>query len=492
MKDDAPQRRKLRLPEGYDPARHADNLQAFVRKNLGPSWVVEMVDVAGGFAYARRRVEVTELEAADGSDERMEVRLSSGTRPGDAEKVAARLEDQHPGWTMTAFDPWLGRAELAKIPDDQRRARAAIATALGVKPWDVGIEVRSGGGYLLRLPATYMPSRHDARLDEVATSVIGSPGWRVEVDGPHLRAEVVPGEPPTFPPAIPYPFGSAPDPMLLPIGQRLGRSGADYGPEVAVDLEANPHMLVAGTTGSGKSVVLWAIVGGALRAGWEVSIADGPKGGVDFAAFKDACSGWGDSLERAAEVTKAVYAEGQKRKEALKRSGARRWHDLPPADRPAPLMLVVDELTSLIIPEPVPKGVPKDHPLVEEANERNLAKAEILSTLGKIARELRFVGISLVGATQKASVNTGIPTELRENMSARILLGLHPSEGQRKLALSNPELVPEVPAHLAEDVRASRGVGVYELDGSPPGVLKVYWATPDEYVEHLGRVRTSR
>ena len=31
---------------------------------------------------------------------------------------------------------------------------------------------------------------------------------------------------------------------------------------------------------------------------------------------------------------------------------------------------------------------------------------------------------------------------------------------------------------------ASRGVGVYELDGAPPGVLKVYWATPEGYIAH--------
>jgi hypothetical protein len=481
--DDGPQRRRLRLPEGYDPARHSERLHLYVKEHLGPSWVVEMVDLAGGCAYARRRVEVTELEATDGS-ERMEVRLASGSKPGDAEKIAARLEDQHPGWTMTAFDPWLGRAELAKIPESHRRARAAVATALGAKPWEVGVEARQGGGYLLRLPATYLPSRHDARLDEVAKSVIGGPGWYVEVDPPHLRAEVIPGDPPSFPPVLEYPFASEPDPMRLPVGRRLGRSGTELGPEVVVDLQANPHVLVSGTTGSGKSVVLWALVGGALRAGWQVAIADGPKGGVDFVAFRDACSGWGDSLERAAEVAKSVYEEGQRRKALLKGSGARRWHDLPPGDRPPPLMLVVDELTSLIIAEPVPKGVPRGHSLVEEASERNLAKAEILSTLGKIARELRFVGVSLVGATQKASTATGIPTELRENMSAHILLGLRPSEGQRKLALSNPELVPEVPAHLADDVAASRGVGVYELDGVPPGVLKVYWAAPEEYMAH--------
>ena len=484
MVAEGPQRQRLRLPKGYDPARHGEALRSLVRERLGPSWALEMVDLASGVAYARRQVEVTELEAADGSAERMEVRLASGTKPSDAERVAARLEDQHPGWTMTSFDPWLGRAELAKVPDEHRRVRAAVATALGVKPWDVGVEARPGGGYRLRLPASYMPSRHDERLDEVATSVIGSLGWYVETDPPHLRAEVVPGDPPTFPAVLPYPFGTPPETMRLPIGHCLGRSGAELGPEVALDLEANPHALVSGTTGSGKSVALWAIIGGALRAGWQVAIVDGPKGGVDFTAFQPACFVWGDSLERAAEVVKAVYEEGRSRKEALKASGERRWHDMAPGHRPPPLMLVVDELTSLIIPEPVPKGVPKDHPLVVEASERNLAKAEILSALGKIARELRYVGVSLVGATQKASTATGIPTELRDNMGAHFLLGLRPSESQRRLALTHPETVPEVPAHLAEDVAASRGVGVYELDGVPPGVLKVYWATPEDYVAH--------
>jgi len=480
-----PERRRLRLPPGYDPERHQEALARWAKDQLGPSWHIEMVDLASGVAYARRQVEVTEVQAEDGSVGCMEVRLASATKPTDAERVAARLEDQHPGWTMTAFDPWLGRAELARIPDDWRRARAAVATALGTKPWEVGIEARQGGGYRLRLPASYLPSRHDARLEEVATTVIGSLGWTVEVDRPRLTAEIVPGEPPTFPAVLPYPFDAPVEVMRLPVGCRLGRRAGELGPEVAVDLEANPHVLVSGTTGSGKSVALWALVGGALRAGWRVAIADGIKGGVDFLAFRPACSAWGDSLDTAADVITGVYQEGLARKAALKTTGARRWHDLPDGSRPPPLMLVVDELTSLIIPEPVPKGVPKDHPLVIEASERNLAKAEMLSALGKIARELRFVGVSLVGATQKASTTTGIPTELRENMGAHFLLGLRPSEGQRRLALSNPDLVPEVPAHLAEDLAASRGVGVYELDGVPAGVLKVYWATPEDYVARI-------
>lgn len=481
------QRQRIRLPEGYDADKHKRVLASLVRERLGEGWALEMVDVGAGFAYARRQVGITELTRPQGQDEMMVVNLPTGSKPSDGERVAALLESQHPGWTMTAFDPWVGSAQLTKLADELKRARAALAAALGVKPWDVGVANDNAGGINVRLPATYMASRHDARLEEAVTGVIGEPGWYIDVDAAHMSAHVIPGAPPSFPASLPYPFDAPVSTMRLAVGRVLGKSGTEMGPEVVVDLEANPHVLVSGTPGSGKSVMLWALIGGALRAGWQVAIADGPKGGVDFAPFRPACFAWGDSLERAAEVTKAVYAEGMARRELLKSTGARRWHDLGAAERPPATMLVVDELTSLIIAEPVPKGIPKDHPLVMEVAERNLAKAEILTTLGKIARELRYVGISLVAATQKASANTGVPTELRDNLSAHVLLGLRPSEGQRKLALSHPDLVPQVPAHLAQDVSASRGVGVYELDGVSPGVLKVYWATPEDYMAQAGR-----
>ncbi|MGC8628462.1 MAG: hypothetical protein ACP5VR_13115 [Acidimicrobiales bacterium] len=64
-----------------------------------------------------------------------------------------------------------------------------------------------------------------------------------------------------------------------------------------------------------------------------------------------------------------------------------------------------------------------------------------------------------------------VPTELGTKWGQRVLVGLRPSEGQRRLVLSNPEVVPEALGYLANDVVASRGVGVYELGGVPSALV---------------------
>ena len=135
-----------------------------------------------------------------------EVRLARGTRPGDGDRLAAKLAEQNPGFEMTVFEPFLGRATLSRLDAATSRCRAAVAVALGVKPWAVRARPRPGGGFDLDLPGSYSPSRHDRKLAEVATGVVGRDGWYVDVDPRALTASIIPGKPPTFPAVIPYPL----------------------------------------------------------------------------------------------------------------------------------------------------------------------------------------------------------------------------------------------------------------------------------------------
>ncbi len=100
------------------------------------------------------------------------------------------------------------------------------------------------------------------------------------------------------------------------------------------------------------------------------------------------------------------------------------WKDLPPEAEPmAPIVVIVDELSGLFYPEKIPKGLPKDSPLVLEPMEINLQKAVLEKHTKKTAAELRFVGIKLVLSTQVASTTTGIDTSLRMNLGNKLLLG---------------------------------------------------------------------
>jgi replicative DNA helicase len=1019
----------IKLPAGFDPAKHLKALEKLVADKHGDGWEIDSIDPVAGTAFATRQVAVTEVAAGEKTEARFEVRLPRGTKPSDGARVATKLEDQYEGYVMVEFEPFLGKATLARLTAPEQRCRGAIAVALGVKPWDVQVTARPDAGYDVTLPHTYVPSKHDQKLEEIATVVVGKEGWYVETDPGALKASLVPGEPPSFPPVLSYPFKKTVervDPKdgdwaRVPLGRVLGRTGGEEGPELAIDFVTSPHLQVQGLTGSGKllrldtrvpvpvseqfpdgwatvgtlavgdtvyaadgtetkivgfsddvvedtyrvqfdtgqvvecgpshlwlashhvarvmhapsatrttkrgtdrvtakverlrrlahdahpgafasamtiaemtgmsysyvlrtltarglptevisvdvgferpvnrylaseafaalqdharpswgavesaavqqppgrwltarelfsgigmetpsrnqlrelrgvmkrflvttktvvehvsgagsvvafplgeailalaeeserrlpsgmplervvsaaemfetqvyqgqrsnwavrlpsgvfgqevelpvppyvlgawlgdghsygaqitagssaactdkdgitdrermlgqlsvfdtsvgpngktinvrglkpllrdaevlwnkhippiylragidqrlallqglmdtdgtvessggceltlsnerlacdalelirslgikasissapssiteddpdhvgrkrrrmtgirwrihfttslpvfrlprkrarlksetrettrwlyitkiekappqtmrclrvahpshlvlvedfvpthnSVLLMALMTGALARGWQLCIVDAIKGGVDFIDFQPFVrpGGWADNLPAACCVLQMAYEEGQRRKGLIQRAGVQRWTQLPASASLHPMLVVVDELTSLLAPEPTPKGVSKDNPLVLEVAERNLLKASILNTIGKIARELRFAGVSLAIGTQVASTSTGIPTELRANLGAKILLGGKPTDNNRRLALNDPDAVPRVPLHIVNDPGgAARGVGVFEIEGTEPGVAKAYFADPANYGTYL-------
>ena len=496
----------LRLPDGFDPSRHLKALEKLVSDKHGDGWEIDSIDPVAGTAFATRQVAVTEVDAGEKTEERFEVRLPRGTKPSDGEKVATKLEDQHPGYVLVEFEPFLGKATLARLTPAEQRCRGAVAVALGVKPWMVQVTTRLDGGFDLVLPHTYVPSKHEARIAEVATVVVGQEGWFAETDPKTLTASIIPGEPPSFSPVIPYPFKRAVprfDPTSdgwsrTPLGRVLGRTGGEDGPELTTDFVVAPHILVSGLTGSGKSILLSVLATGALARGWELCIADAIKGGVDFVDLQPFVrpGGFGDDLASACCVLQMAYNDGQRRKKLIQQAGVQKWTQLPTSASLRPVLVAVDELTSLVAPEPTPKGVSKDNPLVLEVAERNLLKATILNTIGKIARELRFTGVSLAIGTQVASTSTGIPTELRANLGMKVLLGGKPTDNNRRLALNDPDAVPRVPLNIVNDpAGAARGVGVFEIEGRPSGVVKVLFANPAEcatYLRALGVPTTDR
>ncbi len=486
----------FKLPAGFDPQSHLKALTALIAEKHGEGFEIDFIDPVANIASASRHVAITSVSAAgNGRAAVREVRLPKDTKPSDGEKVAAKMADEYPEYAMVKFDPFLKRATLAPMDAATRRARDAVAVALGVKPWDVGIEPRPDGGYDLALPRTYVPSKHDDKLEEVAVAVVGQDGWYVEANAQTLRASIIPSDPPTFPLTVNHPLHHGNGKLVLesdqwarvPIGVTLAPPGADEGDELQADFLTTPHFLASGTTGSGKGFTIMALLAGSVANGWEVSIVDGVKGGVDFAEFQPFVrnSGWGDDLTSACCVIAMTYEEGVRRKNLIKSHNVQKWTQLPASEKVRPILLVVDELTSLISPEPIPKGVAKDNPLVTEIALRNLTKATILNNIGKIARELRFAGISLVCATQVASTSTGIPTELRANLGAKLLLGAKPTDNNRRLALNDPDAVPKIPLNIASDKDASRGVGVYEFEGQETGVVKTYYASPDHYARWL-------
>lgn len=483
-----PDRVTVALPSGFDPRRHQRALERLIADRYGDGFDLDSIDLGEGTATASRQGLVTEVAAK--ATDTFAVRLARGTLPAHGDKVAAKLDDQYPGFRMTQFEPFLGRATMTRMSEDEARCRGALAVALGVKPWDVQVRKLPDDGFEIGLPRGYVPSRHDDRLAEVTQLVVGRPGWRIRCDPAALTARMVPGEPPLFPEAVPFEMatlgGNDPDRSVL--GVTLPEQGVGAGPVKHVDWAASAFLLVAGLPGSGKSMTLSSLLAQQLAAGASVAIVDDRAKAIDFVWAKEFLrdGGWGCDSEAHAVATLAmIYEEGRRRSSVLAERGYVNWLDMPPGERFQPIFVIVDELSALTVQDPVPKGVPKDHPMVVEVNDLNYKRALVSRYVNKIIAELRFVGVRMVVSTQVTNATTGLPPSLRNKIGHRVLQGTNPSKPARTQAFNDEQAVPHVPEHVKASGRAARGVGVADLEGQAPVVFKSLFATTDAYAARL-------
>lgn len=190
------------------------------------------------------------------------------------------------------------------------------------------------------------------------------------------------------------------DSFVLTLGESL------TGP-VTVNLAHIPHILLGGSTGSGKSVLLKLLLMQSLCKGAEVYIADF-KGGVDFPKVwhekcrmcfteEDLC----DTLDRLVE-------ELERRKSALKALGCPNidaYNEI--AERPLQrLIFACDEVAEVL-------------DKTGRSKEDKELLAQIENRLSTIARLGRAFGIHLILATQRPDANI-IPGQIKNNMDFRV------------------------------------------------------------------------
>lgn len=461
-------------------------------------WKVMSFDAKTNKLTIWRQAAVTQIE-----EDRRGVRtvsIPSGTKATEAEGIAARLQEMHAGYYLSEFNPHLGKAQLTKMNLDEVRVREAIATAIGTKPWDLKVKGSRANGYQVKLPSTYMSSKHNEKIQEVAETIAGEFGWYWEVDPVSLKGTIVPSVPPTFPPSIPYPMELLPkaSPGVvnpIPFGMALAPRGDEANEVIELRLEDHAHSQIGGTSGSGKSVTLNSIVAGALAAGAELAIIDVPAKAVDYELWRPFVrkGGWGcESFEENAVVLQELHKEGKRRADVFKQYGAKKLTELPPdvMKTMPPVLIVCDEVTGLFAPaeEKAPKGLSSDHPLVIEAESMSTASSLIKQYVQKIAAELRFVGFKLILATQVASTATGIGTALRTNLGNKMLLGARATDGNRKLILADVTAAPEVPKHIQQaEGLTPKGVGVAELEAQRPAVFKSFYASEKDFIRELNK-----
>jgi S-DNA-T family DNA segregation ATPase FtsK/SpoIIIE len=215
-----------------------------------------------------------------------------------------------------------------------------------------------------------------------------------------------------------------PTQQWIPVGIDLLRSweaagtglpiflGVDIaGAPVIRDLIEAPHLLVAGTTGSGKSICLHTVLLSLLahqpQNKLQLVLID-PKR-VELAAYQDTphllAPVITDGVE-AARCLKNLVREMESREKLLAASGAREWQALGDSAPPR-LVVVVEELADLLAQAP-----------------------EVENFLVLLAQKSRAAGMHLVLATQRpdAATFSGL---LRSNVPSRIALTVQKAADSR-------------------------------------------------------------
>ena len=192
----------------------------------------------------------------------------------------------------------------------------------------------------------------------------------------------------------------SPDSFVLTLGK-------SYTGPVTVNLTHIPHILLGGSTGSGKSVLLKLLLMQALRKGAEVYIADF-KGGVDFPKVWHEKCRMCFTEEDLCYTLDQLVAVLEYRKSAFKALGCPNIDAYnETAEQPLPrLIFACDEVAEML-------------DKTGADNERKKLLAQIENKLSTLARQGRAFGIHLILATQRPDA-TIIPGQIRNNMDFRV------------------------------------------------------------------------
>lgn len=246
---------------------------------------------------------------------------------------------------------------------------------------------------------------------------------------------------------------------------------------LALDLDgAGPHALIAGTTGSGKSELLRALVAGlALRHppdALTVLLVD-YKGGAAFGdcARLPHCVGLVTDLDPflTRRALRSLDAELRRRERVLAAAGVDSWQRLPAgcAGRLPRLVIVVDEFATLADELP-----------------------DFVSGLVGIARRGRSLGVHLVLATQRPGA--AVSAEIRANTGLRIALRVTDAAESRDVidddtAARLPRDVPGRAVAVIDGRRVLFQTASPSIPGRPPDAVDVVplgeWRRPPDPVD---------
>lgn len=184
-----------------------------------------------------------------------------------------------------------------------------------------------------------------------------------------------------------------------------------YGKTIVKALDDMPHLLIAGTTGAGKSVILNSII---RVISMTQSVEDvqliliDPKR-VEFSQFKELEHLLAPIIvddEKAAKALQWLCEEMETRYSMLESAGCRNIYSYNQmhSDKISKIVVVIDEFADLMLQK-----------------DELLSGLDIEKLIVKIAQKARAVGIHLVIGTQRPSVDV-ITGRIKANMPTRIAL----------------------------------------------------------------------
>ena len=197
---------------------------------------------------------------------------------------------------------------------------------------------------------------------------------------------------------------------LLKLPRRRGKIPRAQVPGLFLDALKQPHLLIAGATGSGKSVVINGLVYALLHRpardepGGALLILVDPKR-VELSAYRRTphCIHYASEPDTMLQALQAAMQLCEDRYRAMQRAGVKKY---PGAD----CYVIIDELADLMTTQ----------------------KRDVLPLLQRLAQIGRAARVHLIAATQTPIAKV-MPTELKCNFDARIGLRTRSAQDSRNI-----------------------------------------------------------
>lgn len=261
---------------------------------------------------------------------------------------------------------------------------------------------------------------------------------------------------------------------------RLPFAQTTDGSIVSFDWSLDPHLNVLGSSGGGKSILLQILMAGAILRDCDVFLIDPIKGGQDFdfaVPYVRAMVEQGDYLG-AGELLQFIGTEAEERKKLNVQYKVGNYKDLPDDVRPRHMFVIIDEFQSLLKSQAkLPKEPESDDIFdVESWTQQkriNDGVGKVAKHIGKLAREARSVGITLVlaGQAMKATDLQAVGLGGLKSNFSRIAVGKM-SYGDLASAFKEANTLPKLGAVVPP------GRGLYESTAAPGIIIQNWWQPP--------------